>query len=522
MTDTYPIFSDDLTRKQLSNVKCFTNNDADTNNLVSKSSSTGIPLCNNTVTDDTNFFAQVDSSGCCITDDLIDKCPDGHNIGLHYLQDGDISRNVCHKQEIRTLFSLHDHGPSLQKFFTFAFISVLSLALAALTGSCYQFWLIYGKSMDCLYYQSNCDNISSEGDKASVIDYVFPSNILKHPYQPCQPCNSVDDKFMFGGNNGKTSKFVSNYSYHYINGTKCIVLDNKNKDCKRTFPYNIPDLVNSKNGGFFTGLIKVFGLSIIIPLLFYRKIFNGALSMVSKNYSKNLKDIKIINTLVFIILSGLIGLLLYILKVQNPFVLFFSGPFSVASILTVLFSGPWVSIILFILLIISFFSPTLLLMGKPPRNEEELNKAFFSKQGKLDFLKYYKYPIADLFYWKDNYPNISTAKQWALNILMCLIPLPLFIIGTIVSISIGMAFVNVFWVFQLFFGLFYYPLSNGIELFDIMKKHSDFLTVFFCVLVFASASSAFEKPDGTNHIRGIMGAVLAVIILIKIFSMSSS
>lgn len=520
MTDNYPIFSDDLTRKQLPNAKCFNNNEANSDNLVSKSSSTGIPSCDNTVTDNT-FFDKVDTSGCCITENLIDRCPDGHDIGLDYLLDGDISRNVCHKKEIRKMFSLHDYGPPLERFFIFTFISIISLALAALTGSCYQFWLIYGKSMDCLYYQSNCDNISSEGDKASVIDYVFPSNILRHPYQPCQPCNSVGDKFMLGGNNGKSSKFVSNYGYHYINGTKCIVLDNKNKDCTRSFPYNIPDLVKSKKSVFFPGLIKVFGLSIIIPLLFYRKIFNGVLSKVSRNYSKSFKDTKIINTLVFIILSGLIGPLLYVLGQENPFALFFTGPFSIATILTGIFSAPLAPIISLIILVISFFERNILIAGDNP-TDEDYNKAFSSKEGKKDFLEYYRYPILDLFYWKREYPDIHILKQCVLNGFIGIIPLPLFIIGTIIAIFIGMAFANIFWVVQLFFSLFYYPLSNGLELFDIMKKHSDFLTIFFCVLVFASASSAFKKPDGTNHIRGIMGAVLAIIILVKIFYMSSS
>jgi len=524
MTDNYPIFRDMLTAKQLSNTKCFNNNEADSNNLVIKNSETGIPDipdCNNN--NDSIFFSQVDTSGCCKTMDLIDSCPNGHDTGIDYIFEGDdISRNICHKQDIRTLFSLHDQGPSLKKSFIFALISVLSIAVSAIAGSCYQFWLMYGNSMDCLYYQSNCDNISREGDKASVIDYVFPSNILKYPYQPCQPCDSVGDKFMFGGNNGKSSKFVSNFGYHYINGTKCISVDNRNKDCKRRFPYNIPDLVNSKNGGFLSGLIKVFGLSIIIPLLFYRKVFNGIFSLVSSFYSKNLKNYKILNTLIFILLSGLIGPLLYILKVNNPFALFFSGPFSVATLLTGLFSGPWIGFILFILLIVSFFNPKLLLAGAFPRDKEELNKAFFSKEGKEDFLKYYRYPIADLFYWKDNYPKMTVTKQYILNILICLIPLPLFIIGSFMVVGIGMSFANIFWVLQLFFGLFFYPLSNGIELFDIMRQHGNFLTIFFCILVFASASTAFEKPDGSNKIRGIMGAVLAVIILVKIFSMASS
>ena len=79
------------------------------------------------------------------------------------------------------------------------------------------------------------------------------------------------------------------------------------------------------------------------------------------------------------------------------------------------------------------------------------------------------------------------------------------------GISSGLAYF--YFMISTIIKLFYYPLTNSIEFYDIMKSHSNTLTLIFCILVFVAASQSLHVKT-----RGFMGAALAIIFAIKIYS----
>ena len=516
----FPIFSDMLSAKHLEPDKCFNEVDVNSENLVFKDNSGGMPLCNNSITDNT-FFQQVDTSGCCMTTNLVDKCPDGYDMGIDFLFGNDISRNICHKRKVRDIFSLHDQGPSLKKFFTLTFSAICFLLLSTLWILLR--WLQYGSSMECLFYQSNCDNIGKDNrGRSSAIDYAFPDSIFTYPYQPCQPC--VERTKMIGGNNGKKSKFISKFGFHYATQGKCITLDDndKNKYCTREFPYNIPSLVDTDScPGFIRVIFKLFGITIITYLLFYRKIMNRFLTKLSQTAENTIKTNKFISGSLFILLSGLIVPLFFIFGWTNPLIAI-TGPFSIPTILLSISGGV---LSLFIFSIVLF-----ILFANICQRDDSIDWCLTQgdKSGKSlineKLINYYKIDFSKLMCSRNQFSNVPWAgvKFYMANFFLILFYLVTLVPGVLIALSLGSTIGTIYWLIQLLFSIFYYPLSNLTELIHIIQSHSDFLTMFFCIFVFASASSGFQKPDGSNPIRGIMGSVLAVIILYKLYKMFKS
>ena len=155
-------------------------------------------------------------------------------------------------------------------------------------------------------------------------------------------------------------------------------------------------------------------------------------------------------------------------------------------------------------------------------DEDTLYK-YFPQGNKENTIKYYQLFSSDLFYpitavIIDKYEKYHGKKirTIAMNILCNLILFILLLITlqfglTFAGITSGLAYIYFF--ISTIIKLFYYPLTNSIEFYDIMKSHSNTLTLIFCVLVFVAASQSLHIKT-----RGYMGAALAVIFAIKIYS----
>ena len=91
---------------------------------------------------------------------------------------------------------------------------VFILFVTACLGSCYEFWLRYGASPDCIYYKSKtCDNMATMGNppRTSIIDYMFPNSIIYYPYEKCKS-NMSQEGGKKAGQSMKGGNFVSTYA----------------------------------------------------------------------------------------------------------------------------------------------------------------------------------------------------------------------------------------------------------------------------------------------------------------------
>ena len=65
----------------------------------------------------------------------------------------------------------------------------------------------------------------------------------------------------------------------------------------------------------------------------------------------------------------------------------------------------------------------------------------------------------------------------------------------------------VYLVVSIFFGFFYIPFSNKIEMLDILTNHSSLLTILFCMAVVSSSYFSFDTT--TTSIISLFVAILA-------------
>jgi len=78
---------------------------------------------------------------------------------------------------------------------------------------------------------------------------------------------------------------------------------------------------------------------------------------------------------------------------------------------------------------------------------------------------------------------------------------------------LGSILALIYMTFSLIFNIFYIPMSNPIEFFDIIKNHGNLLTILFCI------SILIASLDKLNHTStGIIGGLLGIIIIYKILT----
>ena len=131
-----------------------------------------------------------DQSGCYFAK----ECPsdmNDTNIKFNdpsYNNDNGQIWNLCHTDSLQKIYNKkQERNSQLKNLLLVIFVSSLALLALGVCGTCYEFWLKYGDSVDCLYYKSNCKNagpriIKSNGDttgnEISLIDYIYPNNEL--------------------------------------------------------------------------------------------------------------------------------------------------------------------------------------------------------------------------------------------------------------------------------------------------------------------------------------------------------
>lgn len=281
------------------------------------------------------------NNGCYIVKPQ-DGCPEDTYMGINY-KINDSNYNVCHTLPVQTMFTaLFDDPNTLTRFFKLLFAAIIILLITTIFGCCYEFWLRYGNSINCLYYFSKeCKNISEKRDgKVSLLDYLYPKSICVFPYQKAdkrsQSGGSKKKNIMKGGE--VKEGFNSNsLEFKDVNGnnTKCITLeDNIDESNNRRFPYNLADYVHDNDSYNIIKIpIKFFSFTFLYCVLFTRAFLNWILSKLSIKYQNNVKSSATVSNIVFLLLCGLLlpyspfailGFVLFIISVIMTIATIFS------------------------------------------------------------------------------------------------------------------------------------------------------------------------------------------------------
>lgn len=475
-----------------------------------------VQQCNDT------FFSNPDASGCCIikeNNDILSENYKDHNMGYkYYFNTGNVSidgsYNIYHKEPVQTLFSFLDDPNKIKTFFILIIMSIFLLLVLAIIGSCYEFWLRYGNSIDCLYYIGKCKNIgdeskSGQAGKVNLIDYMFPNSIAYYPYQRCETTSSQSggkqsSRKQSGGGlldsleEKERIGFHSNYvSYKKVNGNtaKCITIDNSDFDNKgRPFPYNIADFdIQNKS---IKLILKFICFFFLFPVLITRIILNECLSFFSSGFQKNVRNNPIISNIIFAFFIGAIPVNIGGLGILS-LVLGFVG--SITTVVGIIMT-------LVLTLIPNKIGPFRKALAN--YNDGEVTTEYYRLLHLVDEPDGYFYTISNVIELKDK------IKRVLLNIL--------WFIPYLIIISLGITFgaisnlaATIYMVISTFFNFFYIPLSNSIELLDILKDHSGLLTVLLCITVVTSSAFAL---DGTT--TSILSSLVAILILYKVVSYS--
>jgi len=497
-------------------------------------------------------------------------CEKDHYMGIDYYISG-TRYNICHKEPVQTYFSaMFDDPNTLTRFFKLLIGAIIILLVTTIFGCCYEFWLRYGNSINCLYYFSKeCKNISEKLDgKVSLLDYLYPKSICVFPYQKAikktQSGGSKKNYIMKGGE--VKEGFNSNsLEFKNVNGnnTKCITLEeNIDESNNRRFPYNLADYVHDSDSYSIIKIpIKFFSFTFLYCVLLTRAFLNWTLSTLSTKFQNNVKSSATLSNIVFLLLCGLLlpyspfailGFVLFIISVIMSIATIFSiilcfkrnllgsvFPFLKIdncktndgqdlndyydvfnsknnyfySINKETFSGAIVPVIfLFIFAMI-----TLSISADPNNQSTNALTTFINVCGITFLVGGVFYILSKLFSkYKDNKiiaPLITFFKainEGFLNLFLFFNLIFISVLGFF-GLILGNMFANVYMTLSTLFNFFYIPITNPLEFFDIMKDHADLLTILFCIGVIGSASFAFDR-----NTTGVMSGILVVLILYKI------
>lgn len=434
-------------------------------------------------------FYNGDREGCCYNENENTECQTTNNsTGLKFLNYNGKVGNFCHKEEVQTLYNtLFDDPNNITKFFKLIVVSILSLLITAIIGTCYEFWLRYGNSIECIYYKSKCANIG-KSDKISIVDYMFPNNICYYPYQSCTQSKTIQT----GGN--KSEGIISNFASYEHAGAKCITLSYDTSIYgEKPIPYNIADYAaNNIKSEFVLILAKTISFFFLFPILSARIVLNAIFSKLSLGYQKIIKFNPFLSNMVFIFLTGLIWPIFTFLTKSNTFL--FGPGFILGGVIGLASTITMFGFIIAPLATIfprKFFGPILDRCNIPTN--------------------YYRIFRPELFYsLKDMKLNAKV-----LNILRNIFLFFPLIFLTIFHMIVGFSMViiaMIYLIISITFNFIYIPLSNPLECFSILKSHADLLTILFCIGVIGSAANSLD-PITT----GVMSMILVIIIVYKTF-----
>lgn len=512
-----------------------------------------------------------DFSGCCKkfasensenSENMVDKCLNGHSTGLVY-DNGKDYYNICHSEEIQSKINMFNNitekPAGLEKFFIS--LSVIIVVIVFYTIFClpYEFWLRYGNSIQCIYYKvkSTCKNMGSKksdnNGKLTIIEYIFPDNLHNVPYETC---NTEITGGMKGGMKGGREKegiINSNYIEYHENRSKCINvdfgddIDDRNS---RQFPYNLGEYANKEvKNRFIAMMLKGFSFYFLYTILFIRLVLNKSLSFFSKQYQKIFEK------------NSWIGSALLILN-------FFITPFLIIGVIISVIFG-----------ILSIFPMLITIMDfvKSINIFKEDIETSPSTQDNPNYYKIYNFsnifyslnpknfdPVNDSFHKNNNFFAIIIGVALALMsriafgteaittlILLIVCPIGFFVLSKYISLPensviifdlIKKVIYNILLIIPVFFTIiatfafgmtggilaglhsafstlfnFYYiPFSNSIEFLDLMKNHSKLLTILLLISVI---TSSFVGGLG-NEVSGILGGLLALYLLYELYNLS--
>jgi hypothetical protein len=453
-----------------------------------------IPMCINTL-----FYE--DGSGCCIAPEA-ESCKDRHSTGLKYIfkeNNGEEKKyNVCHKKEIQKYIQPN----KIKDFFSLVLQSILAILLTAIVGCCYEFWLRYGDSKDCIYYKSRCNNIG-KSDEVSLIDYMFPNSVSYYPYQLCEKSSaglSGGKKVMRGGN---IDTIKSNYPENYQSKAKCVTIDpGGDSDIRKQFPYNIGDTAEKTfDNELFKMPFKSFSLFFLYSILILRMFINYGLKLLSNKYQKHVSKNVILSNLVFLLLTGIVF----------PIIALYTG-------ISGLHSGPslWIGLLCGLASIILNFTPILAVLFSISFMTKSMFRFVYDDLDKhnLELKDYSIFNTSPFYSWKEggNYYEILL-KNSLVVIKNFLIGMAYFIM-VIISLMSGILshiLLILYFNISLIWNIFYIPLSNPMEFLDILKDHGEMLTILLCISVIGASAETLNYTT-----TGIMGGLLALITLFKL------
>lgn len=435
------------------------------------------------------FLNGEESEGCCYNENENSEClTSDNNTGLKFLGLNGKVGNMCHKEKMQTLCNtLFDDPNNITKFFKLILVSIVSLLVTAIIGTCYEFWLRYGNSIECIYYKSKCANIGKT-EKISLVDYMFPNNICYYPYQACSGSKTGQS----GG--AKSEGIISNFAAYEYSGAKCITLAYDTTIYgEKPIPYNIADFAaNNIKSEFILVLAKTISFYFLFPILFVRMFLNFCASRLSTSYQKVVKFNPLLSNFVFLLLTGLLfpfigyftkqcglyfGPMLYITGLLTLVAFIMSGGFFVGLIATIFPR--------------KLFGTSLDRCNIPPSYYRIFRPELF-------------YPLSEM--------SLSTKVFNVIKNLILFFPIIFLATSSIVLGGLMTAVSSIYMCISLLFNIFYIPLSNPLECFSILKSHADLLTILFCVGVIGSAANSLD-PTTT----GVMSGILMLIIVYKAF-----
>lgn len=463
-------------------------------------------LCSNTIPNcDDDFYNSDDASGCCRT---TDECRPSTSTGLNFLDESDFtntSYKICHRENIQDFANdFFDDANKILKFFKLLLVAIIIVLITSIFGCCYEFWLKYGNSIECLYYKSKYNNISKEGNKANLINYMFPRNICYLPYQEGKTSQmGGKQRGGFFGDKEKLESLNSKFKENYIQGVKCVtVYDDLNASLKseKEFPYNLADYAeNNIDSEMIKMVFKAFSFFFLYTVLAFRIPLNFLLNYLSKKYNSTIKNNYIASNALFLIFTGL---WVPILSMTGLPVAWKMGPgFLLTGFLSALtiVLNPITCVVLSAIIILSQ------MMGK-----SVLNK--FTERCGIPLDYYALFTLKPFYKIANEEYNLRDKVKYILaNIFIALVYI-IFIVIAFVSGMLSTMLATIYMNFSLLFNFFYIPLTNTTEFLDLLKNHGDLITILFCIGIIGS--SFMSKFDDT--VTGIMSFLLMVIIFFKV------
>jgi hypothetical protein len=435
------------------------------------------------------FFNGEETEGCCYNENENSEClTSDNNTGLKFLGLNGKVGNMCHKEEVQTLYNtLFDDTNNITKFFKLILVSIVSLLVTAIIGTCYEFWLRYGNSIECIYYKSKCANIGKT-EKISLVDYMFPNNICYYPYQACSQSKTGQS----GG--AKSQGIISNFAAYEHAGAKCITLAYDTTIYgEKPIPYNIADFAaNNIKSEFILVLAKTISFFFLFPILLARVVLNFIFSRLSTAYQKVIKFNPLLSNIVFLFLTGLIWPAISYLTKSDVFL--FGPGFLLGGVVGL--AG--------VIVMLGFVTAPLATIF--PR------KLFGTSLDRCNIpTSYYRIFRPELFYPLSEM-SLSTKVFNVIKNLIMFFPITFLVVFHLIlgltMVIIAMLYMSL----SIVFNFLYIPLSNPLECFSILKSHADLLTILFCIGVIGSASRSLD-PTTT----GIMSGILMLIIVYKAF-----